>query len=170
TDGGEPDAKAIARSGLETRLVDERGRDRLVGIPELRPGGVAALRVVRDIEHRRPGPPGDVKGLLGIEGQGGHRAPVVLRLDQLPVADGDIVLRLHRDILAALLHGSRLPAVEGTAEGGRAREPGDPPERAVEGARAVPRPRRLVERLAKCHLEWLIRDPKLTPSYRPQCR
>ena len=74
--------------------MGERNRDRLVAHPQLRPRGVAALGVVADIEGDGAGTPREVERLLGVHGQGGDRPPIVDGVNQLAVADLDVIGRV----------------------------------------------------------------------------
>ncbi|HTA64905.1 MAG TPA: hypothetical protein VK753_05320 [Xanthomonadaceae bacterium] len=65
------------------------------------------MAVVAHIEGDGAGTPGDIERLLGIHRKRGDIVLIVHRLDDFAIADLDIGRRLHRNVLAAMLHRRR---------------------------------------------------------------
>src|SRR5450755_3904808 len=113
-------------------------RYRLIGVPEFRPRPMSAVAVVAHVERDRAGASGDIERLLGINRQRRDAVLITHRLYKLPIADGDIVRRLHYDILSTTQHRRRRDIVVlALTEVDRSQLPRNAPERAVEIAGAV---------------------------------
>src|ERR1043166_380176 len=115
----------------------KRRRHRLVRHPELWPGGMATLRIVRDIEDYLARSTSKVKWLLWIHGDGRDTLFIVLTFDQHSVAHENVVHRTNRLRLAAHGHVHHAPAVGRVTNVVVAADVRHPPQRPVQLSGAV---------------------------------
>ena len=157
----------ISRDRLERAFMIERCRHRLIGVPQLGPRPMIPVTIVAHIKRDRPRPPSNVKWLLRIHRQRCDDSLVGDRIRHLPVADGNVVRRLHLHALPALLQGGRhgrvvLPLT-------KVHHPdlaGNTPQGPVQVTGAVSDPRRLIEGLAQRDIGRMIRLLKLARTVR----
>src|SRR5215470_8102034 len=107
TEGVKANPETILWHLLQRAEVSEGHRHRLIGVPELRPGAVAAVAVIAYVKGDGANASGNVERLLGIHGERGHTVLIVHCLYDLPVADLHIVVRLHLNHCPALVHHGR---------------------------------------------------------------
>ena len=127
---GKSDTKAVLRKAAMP-LMGERVWDRLVTHPQLWPGGVAALGIVADIEGDRPGPPRKIKGLFRVHGQRGDSTAVVDGVNQMTIADLDVVGGIDESGTATSRQLCRRPVIRRESEVLITRPPGRAPYRGI---------------------------------------